>query len=130
MGAVRKATASIESALPKITYKGNAVGINSTVGAVKTAAADVAKPIEQAAAVGASVFLSTITGMPITPDMVDQAATSIKKETYGKTSTATLPAIATQPMATPADQAVVDKGTVVGIVTLIVVGVIVWKLVK
>ncbi len=80
MGAVRK----VQASLPRITFKGQPIGVNSVVGAVKVAAAQVAKPIEVAAAGAVAVVASTLTGLPITPKMVDQFATEIKVNTYDK----------------------------------------------
>lgn len=80
MGAIRK----IEASLPTITYKGAAVGVQSVTQAVSTAAAQVAKPIEQAAAVTVAAAASVFTGLPITPQIVNQAATEIKTNTYAK----------------------------------------------
>jgi len=88
MGAARKIQARLPS-LPKITYKGAAVGANSITTAVKTVATQVAKPVEKVAAATVAVVASTFTGMPITPKMVDQAATQIKVNTYAKPATAT-----------------------------------------
>lgn len=96
MGAIRK----IEASLPKVTYKGAAVGANSVVQAVSTAATQIAKPIEQAAAVSVAAVASVFTGLPITPQMVDQAATSIKTSTYAKPTQQIAPvqALAAKPL--------------------------------
>jgi len=115
MGAVRK----LEASLPKITYKGAAVGANSVAQAVSTAATAIEKPIEQAAAVTVAAAASMFTGIPITPQMVNQAATSIKTSTYGKPQpaqavAASLPAIKQMPSQTIAEkaaQAVADAPT-------------------
>lgn len=81
--------------LPKITYKGAAIGTNSITAAVKSAEKVVGKPAEKAAAVGVAGF-ATAMGVPMTPQMVNQAATALKTATYAKP---TPPAAAASPVA-------------------------------
>lgn len=92
MGAMRKLSAS----LPKITIGGQAIGMQTITKPVQQVVTQVSqtigKPLEQAAAVAVSGFAATF-GIPVTPEMVSQAATGIKKATYDKPST---------PAATPA----------------------------
>lgn len=91
----------------KVSYKGKTVGTKSAVVAVKTAAAQVAEPIEKAAAVTVSEVAATF-GIPITPDQVNKIATNIKKSTYAKPSAAAVAQAVTKPAVAPAP--VADSG--------------------
>ena len=91
MGAIRK----IEASLPKISIGGQAVGINTVSQALNNSG--IAKPFEQAATVVASGVISTFTGMPVSPQVLNALGTGIKQGVVGGGGSAPAPAPAPAP---------------------------------